>query len=185
MEWSPPSAKGTLPASSVFMTSSACLVQVAVISFRYFALAAPSFFCSGIATATLPPSSTTCPRASRRASRPATRTADGPISTPRRVCPRSRGTPRILIFLGTMLSASAGLAALSALGSVSTVVFSAVINFPSRIDTGQCPGEGNGFPHVLQRADPGDRPLNAHAEPGVRHAAVLAQVQVPLEGFLR
>src|SRR5436853_510926 len=30
---------------------------------------------------------------------PAARTADGPMSTPRRSCPRSSGTPRILIFM--------------------------------------------------------------------------------------
>src|SRR5579863_3107486 len=41
----------------------------------------------------LPPSTTRWPRASRRASRPATRTAEGPISTPRRLAPISRGTP--------------------------------------------------------------------------------------------
>src|SRR5436309_14572178 len=103
MEWSPPSASGTLPASSVFSTISACLVQVAVISFKYLACGSPSFFCSGMATATLPPSSTTCPSASSLASSPATRTAEGPISTPRRDCPRSRGTPITRIFLGTTL----------------------------------------------------------------------------------
>ena len=32
-----------------------------------------------------------------------TRTADGPMSTPRRDCPRSRGTPITRIFLGTTL----------------------------------------------------------------------------------
>ncbi len=74
--------RGTFPASSVFNTISALLVQVAVISLRYLKLAAPAFFCSGMATAMLPASSTTCPMASRRASRPATRTAEGPMSTP-------------------------------------------------------------------------------------------------------
>src|SRR5580698_4316764 len=52
-----------------------------------------------MATATFPPSSTTWPSASKRASRPATRTADGPMSTPRRDCPRSSGTPMTRIFL--------------------------------------------------------------------------------------
>src|SRR5438270_406801 len=56
-----------------------------------------------MATETLPPSSTTWPSASSRASRPATRTADGPMSTPRRDCPRSSGTPITRIFFGTML----------------------------------------------------------------------------------
>ncbi len=47
MEWSPPSTSGTSPASSVFSTSSACLVQVSVISFRYLAFGSPSVFCLG------------------------------------------------------------------------------------------------------------------------------------------
>src|ERR1035438_2742268 len=103
MEWSPPSANGTFPASRVLITNSACLVQVAVISFKYLAWVSPSFFCSGMATGTLPPSSTSCPNASRRASNPATLTAEGPISTPRRDWPRSSGTPITRIFLGAML----------------------------------------------------------------------------------
>src|SRR5436309_2411301 len=56
-----------------------------------------------MATETLPPSSTTWPRASSLASRPATRTAEGPMSTPRRDWPRSRGTPSTRIFLLVML----------------------------------------------------------------------------------
>src|SRR6266446_7750716 len=95
--------RGTLPASSVFNTRSALLTQVAVISLRYLELAAPSFFCSGMATAMLPASSTMCPMASRRASSPATRTAEGPMSTPRRDWPRSRGTPITRIWRGVML----------------------------------------------------------------------------------
>src|SRR3984893_17483244 len=96
---------GIFPASRVLMTSSACLVHVAVISFKYLACVSPSFFCSGMATAILPPSSTSCPNASSRASSPATRTAEGPISTPRRDWPRSSGTPITRIFLGVMLVA--------------------------------------------------------------------------------
>src|SRR5260370_42634997 len=56
-----------------------------------------------MATAMFPASSTTCPSASNLASSPATRTADGPMSTPRRDCPRSSGTPMTRIFLGVML----------------------------------------------------------------------------------
>src|SRR5579883_1626251 len=48
----------------------------------------------------LPPSVTLWPSVSSRASRPATRTADGPISTPRRDAPRSSGTPMIRILRG-------------------------------------------------------------------------------------
>src|SRR5206468_5586824 len=94
------STNGTLPDSSVLSTSSACLVQVAVISFRYLACGSPAFFCSGIETATLPASSTTWPSSSSRASSPATRTADGPMSTPRRDWPRSSGTPITRILRG-------------------------------------------------------------------------------------
>src|SRR6185437_2252952 len=106
-EWSPPSTTGTLPASRVLSTNSACLVQVAVISFRYLAWGSPSFFCSAMATLILPASSTTWPRASRRASRPATRTAEGPMSTPRRDWPRSRGTPITRILRGTIKGSTA------------------------------------------------------------------------------
>src|SRR6266496_2047888 len=133
MEWSPPSTIGTLPASRVFSTSSAALVQVAVISLRYFALAAPSFFCSGMATAMLPASSTLWPIASKRASNPATRTADGPISTPRRDWPRSRGTPSTRMLRG--------------LGVIRFVA-------PLRIEPVQHSGERDGFPYVFQAADP-------------------------------
>src|SRR6185312_464303 len=172
--------RGNFPASRVFTTISACLVQVAVISFRYLALGSPSFFCSASATATLPPSSTMCPSASNRASRPATRTAEGPISTPRRDCPRSRGTPRILIFLGTMLSATTGLFGCSVLVAGATVD-SCVIDSFLWIDAGQSTCKRNGFTHVFQTADPGYGALNTHAETGVRDSAKLAQVQIPLE----
>src|SRR5271168_5226763 len=94
---------GILPASSVFKTRSALFTHVAVISLRYLELAAPSFFCSGMATAMLPASSTMWPMPSRRASRPATRTAEGPMSTPRRDWPRSSGTPITRIWRGVML----------------------------------------------------------------------------------
>ncbi len=43
--------------------------------------------------------------------------------------------------------------------------------------------EGNRFAHVLQAADPGYGSLDAHAEAGVRDAAVLAEIKIPLEGF--
>jgi hypothetical protein len=45
-------------------------------------------------------------------------------------------------------------------------------------------GERNGLAHMVQAADPRDGALDAHAEARVRHAAVAAQVEVPLEGFL-
>jgi membrane associated rhomboid family serine protease len=56
---------------------------------------------------------------------------------------------------------------------------------PLRCGAGRRDGEGDGFAHdVVEAADPGDRALDAHAEAAVRDAAVAAQVQVPLEGFL-
>src|SRR6478752_4269653 len=185
-EWSPPSTSGNFPASSVFNTCSACLVQVAVISFRYLAWGSPDFFCSAMATAILPPSSTMWPSCSRRASSPATRTAEGPMSTPRREAPRSSGTPRILIFLGTMLSATTGGFAGSVLMATgAAVVDSGVIDSCLWIDARQCSRKRNCFTHVLQAAHPGHGALNAHAKPGVRHAAKLAQVQIPLERRFR
>ena len=38
---------------------------------------------------------------------------------------------------------------------------------------------------MIQSADPAHHALDAHAEAAVRHAAVPAQVEIPLEGFLR
>ena len=43
-------------------------------------------------------------------------------------------------------------------------------------------GEGDGFADVVEAAEPGYYSLDAHAEAGVGDAAVLAQVEVPLEG---
>ena len=55
----------------------------------------------------------------------------------------------------------------------------------SRINPVQHSRIRNRLAHVLEAADPGDDALDAHAEPAVRHAAVAAQVEVPLEGLLR
>src|SRR5436309_2475435 len=38
---------------------------------------------------------------------------------------------------------------------------------------------------MLEAADPADEALDAHAEAAVGDAAVAAQVEIPLEGFLR
>src|SRR5208282_4695694 len=50
-----------------------------------------------------------------------------------------------------------------------------------RIQPMQHAREGNRLAHVLQSADPGDRALDAHAEAGVRNAAVFAEIEIPLE----
>ncbi len=38
---------------------------------------------------------------------------------------------------------------------------------------------------MLEFADPGDHALDAHAEAAVRHGAVAAEIEIPLERFLR
>src|SRR5271163_3973366 len=43
--------------------------------------------------------------------------------------------------------------------------------------------ERNSLAHMLQAADPRHGPLDAHAEAGVRNAAVLAELKIPLERF--
>ncbi len=45
-------------------------------------------------------------------------------------------------------------------------------------------GKGIDFADVLGSANPGDGAFQTQAEAGVRHAAVAAQVEIPLEGFL-
>ena len=45
--------------------------------------------------------------------------------------------------------------------------------------------ERNRFPDMVQTADPGDATLYAHSKAGVRNRAIFAQVNIPVEGFLR
>src|SRR5258708_3974788 len=92
-----------------------------------------------------------------RAFNPATRKADGPMSTPRRPWPRSSGTPTIFILR--------------------------IMSLSLRINAIQHPRKRDRLPQMLQAADPRDDALDTHAEAGMRHAAVLAQIQVPLERF--
>jgi hypothetical protein len=47
------------------------------------------------------------------------------------------------------------------------------------------PGEGDDFADMLGAGDPGDGALETEAETGVRDATIAAEVDVPLEGFLR
>src|SRR6478672_6564411 len=54
---------------------------------------------------------------------------------------------------------------------------------PSRVDLVEHARERYGFAQVWDAADPGHKPLYAHAEAGVGHRTVLTQVQVPLESF--
>src|SRR5271169_3659408 len=54
-----------------------------------------------------------------------------------------------------------------------------------RVEPMQHPRERNRFPYMFQPAYPGHGPFYAHTEAAVRHAAVFAQVEIPLERFLR
>src|SRR5207247_5450685 len=54
-----------------------------------------------------------------------------------------------------------------------------------RIQSVQHPRIRNRFPYVLQPADPADDTLDAHAETAVRHRAVFAEIEVPLERLAR
>src|SRR5438128_1793362 len=139
-----------------------------------------------MATVMLPPSSTLWPSASSRASKPATRTADGPMSTPRRDCPRSSGTPitRMFFFVPVAGCRRSVARFFCAVGSISGLfVALSILRIVLRINLVEHARERDGLAHVLERADPGHSALDAHAEATVRHAAELAQVQIPLEGF--
>src|SRR5215475_9778770 len=135
-------------------------------------------------------SSMVWPSCLTRACNPATRSAEGPMSTPRRLCPRSMGTPMMRTFCG---------------------ISGIQIRWrPGPCDrTGACPdapaqrpatpncrgglrihpvnhaGEGDDLADVLGAADPGHGPLEPKAKARVRHAAETAEVQVPLEGLFR
>src|SRR3954471_3706396 len=143
-----------------------------------------------MATATLPPSSTACPSASRRASSPATRTADGPMSTPRRDCPRSRGTPITRIFLGEMLENDAVAGVIKFVDPLNRRhrkipdLFrrSPLLSVGKlRVQLMQHAWKRNRLAHMLQPADPRYGAFDAHAKSGMRHAAELAQIEIPLE----
>ena len=142
-----------------------------------------------------------------RASSPATRTADGPMSTPRRDCPRSSGTPITRIFLGAMLDEDAVDGAIDLIrrarcltpapatsgsigcyfAAVTSSRFSALHHVYRRnslwVQPVQHARERNRLPHVLQPADPGHGAFDSHAETAVGHAAEFAQVKVPLESL--
>src|SRR2546423_12995812 len=101
-----------------------------------------------------------------RACNPATRNADGPMSTPRRLAPRSMGTPMMRIFCGISYSPERR-----------------AQNASSRVHAINHAREGNHLPDVLCAANPGYGALEAQTKAGVGHAAVAAQIQIPLEGI--
>src|SRR5580704_16899099 len=106
-------------------------------------------------------SSTWRPSCFRRACSPATRNADGPMSTPRRLAPKSIGTPMILILSGILCLSRPRFQGQGIL----------------RIDAIEHPWEGNHFAYVLRSATPCDRAFQAQPEARVGHAAVAAQVE--------
>src|ERR1700674_5883032 len=59
-------------------------------------------------------------------------------------------------------------------------------NYPAlRIHAINHAREGDDFANVFGAANPCDRALEAHSEAGMRHAAVAAQIEIPLERFFR
>src|SRR5271166_6290865 len=103
-----------------------------------------------------------------RACRPATRSAEGPMSTPRRLAPRSMGTPMILSFLLMceylfVYESVPGELTAPGLdgdnGRPGTAVwgcrFAVPVLYPLRIYPINHPGEGNDLPNVFGAADPG------------------------------
>src|ERR1700675_842288 len=106
-----------------------------------------------------------------RAFRFATRTADGPMSTPLRPAPRSSGTPMIAMCEWRMTSRSTGILACK---------FS--VSWPCPV---KHPGERDRLPDVFQSAHPGDEALDTHSEPSVWHRAVLAEIDIPVERLAR
>src|ERR1017187_3199158 len=107
------------------------------------------------------------------------------------VSARARGTPIIRMCLASTFCRGfvIGLVAIEILYRYCnpTLQYHNVVydNPQLRIQPVQRTREGNGLAHVLQSADPGHGALDAHAESGVRNAAELAQVEIPLEGVFR
>src|SRR5579872_2360497 len=56
---------------------------------------------------------------------------------------------------------------------------------PLRVKSVQHSCKRNRLPHMLQPADPRDRPLDSHTKTRVGYAAVFPQIQIPLKRFFR
>src|SRR5580693_1093714 len=93
------------------------------------------------------------------------------MSTPRRPEPISSGAPMIAMWEWRMVVIGGW--PLEA-GSSS-----------SRLGPVEHPRIGDGFADVFQSAHPGHEAFDTHAEAGVRHTAVFAQIDVPVESFRR
>src|SRR5260370_30679656 len=99
--------------------------------------------------------------------RPAPRRAEGPMSTPRRLWPRSMGTPMMRTFCAMCFPQTGDRLQQRAL----------------RIHAINHAREGDDLANVFGAANPCDGALKAHSEAGMRNAAVAAQVEIPLEGL--
>src|SRR5215203_4360064 len=102
--WSPPRTSGSAPASRLASAASYSVVQTRAMSRMYFLRSSPGCWVSGIGTSRSPLSTTAYPSSRRRTSSPVMRSAEGPMSTPRRPPPRSSGTP--MMWMGTTVSAA-------------------------------------------------------------------------------
>ena len=91
--WSPPSTSGSAPSASDARALSYNIRHTCAMSPMNFLRSSERSRVSGIGDGRSPLSTTGTPRLARRSPRPAIRSADGPMSTPRRLPPRSRGTP--------------------------------------------------------------------------------------------
>src|SRR6266851_4595219 len=121
--------------------------------------------------------------------------AEGPMSTPRRLWPRSMGTPMMRTFWAMRSSVNRDWCESSAVPQRTEEPGESLIN--SRLqDSGTVPNyaalrihavnharEGDDLANVLGAANPGDGALEAHSEAGVGNAAVAAQVEIPLKSF--
>src|SRR5580704_6496877 len=96
------------------------------------------------------------------------------ISTPRRLAPRSIGTPMIRILSGILAFFQRPGRQVDLSRSLSR----------SRINAIEHPWEGDDLANVLSPANPCDGALEAQAETGMRHASVAAQIEIPLKRFL-
>src|SRR6266849_370233 len=185
LEWSPPRTTGSMFSSNDFSTIAARSLQATAISARYLARFSPYDISAGCFTEIFPMSSTWCPSCLMRACNPATRSADGPISTPRRLAPRSMGTPMIRIFCAISLFLDCdGYRPISA-DRLSRVTSHESLVTALRIYPVQHARERNHFANVLCPANPRHGAFQPHAKSRMRHAAVAPQIQIPPERFLR
>src|SRR5258708_16835029 len=150
---------------------------------------------SGCFTERFTMSSTCRPSFLRLDWRPATRMAEGPMSTPRRLWPRSMGTPMMRTFWAMRSSVNRDSRESSAVPRRTEEPGKSLINsrlqeqrekrrLPAlRIHAINHAREGDDLANVLGAANPGDSALKAHSEAGVGNTAVAAQVEIPLERF--